>query len=117
MNNCVMIGIAELRASVDCNQPLEERLKIAMRGALNYWLPTDEDSQFRMAVGAVMVEATEEERERIEAELRFLRALSSAACGVPVDFGRLMEGLKEQQDKGKLVGLKNLWDEIKKEGK
>ncbi|MGA2669975.1 MAG: hypothetical protein ABSF21_00940 [Dehalococcoidia bacterium] len=115
MENSIMIGITELRVGVDSKQPLEERLKVAMRAALNHWLVTDEEGQFRMAVGAVMIEATEEERGRIETELKFLRGLSSAISGVPVDFGRLMEQLQKAKESHKLVGLKNLWDEVKAE--
>jgi len=114
MENSIMIGIAELRASVDSKQPLEERLKVAMRAALNHWLVIDEEGQFRMAVGAVMIEATEEEQKRIEVDLKFLRALSSAASGVPVDFGRLMEELKED-GAPEAIGLRKLWDDVKAE--
>lgn len=114
MEGSIMVGIAELRARVDPKQPLEERLKVAMRGALNHWLVLDEESQFKMAVGAVMAEATEEERERINIDLKFLRAMSSAAGGVPVDFGRLMEEVGED-NVAKAVGLRKLWDEVKAE--
>ena len=114
MESSIMVGIAELRTRVNASQSLEERLKVAMRGALNHWLVTDEDGQFKMAIGAVMVEATEVERERIEIDLKFLKALSSAASGVPVDFGRLIEELGEDSA-DKSVGLRKLWDEVKSE--
>jgi hypothetical protein len=114
MDNSIMIGITELRAGIDSKQLLEERLRVTMRAARNHWLVTNEESQFKMAVGAVMVEATEEERGRIEVDLKFLKAMSSAASGVPVDFGRLMKELgKDGTVKG--VGLMKLWDEIKAE--
>lgn len=54
-----MVGITELRTMVDSKQSLEERLKVTMRAALGHWLITDEESQFKMAVGAVLVEARE----------------------------------------------------------
>ena len=114
MENSIMIGIAELQASVDSKQPLEQRLKVAMGAALNHWLVIDEESQFTMAVGAVMMDATEEEKERINVDLKFLKAMSSAASGVPVDFGRLMEELGEDSAT-KAVGLRKLWDDVKKE--
>ena len=113
MDNRIMIGIAELRATVDPQKPLEERLKVAMRAALNHWLITDEESQFKMAVGAVMVEATEEEKERIEIDLKFLNTIAAAASGVPIDTTRVAEDL--ERNKNKAVGLRKLWDEIKKE--
>jgi len=112
MDNRIMIGIAELRAAVDSKQPLEERLKIAMRAALGHWCVLDEESQFKMAIGAVMAEATEEEQERIKIDLKFLNAMSSAASGVPVDFARLAEELGEGSA-SKAVGLRKLWDEVK----
>lgn len=114
MNESMMIGVAELRTMIDPKQSLEERLKVTMRAALNHWLVLEEESQFKMAIGAVMVEATEEERERINIDLKFLRALSSAASGVPVDFGRLVEELGEESA-SKAVGLRKLWDEVKAE--
>lgn len=114
MDSSLMIGVAELRTMVDPKQPLEERLKVTMRAALNHWLVLDEEGQFKMAVGAVMVEATEEEQERMNIDIKFLRALSSAASGVPVDFGRLIEELGEDSA-AKAVGLRKLWDEVKAE--
>jgi len=114
MENSIMIGITELQSSIDPKQPLEERLKVAMRAALNHWLVIDEESQFKMAVGAVMLSATEEEKERIEIDLKFLKSMSAAASGVPIDFGRLMKELGEDSEV-KAVGLRKLWDEVKAE--
>lgn len=114
MDNSIMIGIAELRTNVDPKQPLKERLKVAMRAALEHWLVLDEENQFKMAIGAVLIEATEEEQERINIDLKFLKAMSSAAGGVPVDFGRLMEELGED-GATKAVGLQKLWGEVKAE--
>jgi len=51
MENSIMIGITELRGNIDSSLPLEDRLKISMRGALNHWLVIDEESQFKMANG------------------------------------------------------------------
>lgn len=115
MDNSIMLGITELRQSVDSGQPLKERLKIAMRSALHHWLITNEEDQFKTAVGAVMVEATEEERELIEVELKFLQALSAASRGIPVNFAVLMEEVQEKKETHELIGLKNLWDEVKAE--
>ncbi len=110
-----MAGVAELRAGVDSKQPLEERLKVAMRRALKHWLVFDEEGQFKMAVGAVLIEATEEEQKRMNLDLKFLLTISAAVSGVPVDFGRLVEEMGEDSPT-KAVGLRKLWDEVKKEG-
>lgn len=114
MESRIMAGIAQLRAGVDPKQPLKERLKVAMRGALNHWLVFDEEGQFKMAIGAVLVEATEDEKEQLNNEVKVLAALSSAASGVTVDFGRLAEELGEDAA-DKVVGLRKLWDEVKAE--
>jgi len=114
MDSSLMIGIAELRTMVKAEQSLEERLKVTMKAALKHWLVTDEEKQFKMAIGAVMVEANEEEQERINIDLKFLRALSSAASGIPVDFSRLIVELGEESAT-KAVGLRKLWDEVKAE--
>jgi len=114
MDNRIMIGITELRAGVDSKQPLEERLKVAMRAALGHWCVLDEEGQFKMAVGAVMMEVTEEEKERINIDLKFLKAMSSAVSGVPVDFVRLAEELGDGSAI-KAVGLRKLWVEVKAE--
>ncbi len=114
MDSKIMVGIADLRTGVDSRQPLEERLKVAMRKALKHWLVSDEEGQFKMAVGAVLVEATDDERERLDTELKFLASLSAAVSGVPVDFARLMGELGEDAA-DKAVGLRKLWDEVKAE--
>ena len=114
MENTIMVGIAELRTKVDSKLPLGERLKVVMRAALRHWLVTDEESQFKMAVGAVMAEANEEEWERMNIDLKFLAAMSSAVSGVPVDFARLIEELGEDSA-AKAVGLNKLWDAVKAE--
>lgn len=113
MDNTILVGIAELRTGVDAKQPLEERLKVAMRAALHHWAVIDEDSQFKAAVGAVMAEATEEERDRMNIDIKFLGAMSSAMSGGPVDFARVAEELKGKEDKA--VGLRKLWMDVKAE--
>lgn len=115
LENSIMVGIAELRTNIDPKQPLEERLKVAMRAALKHWLIPDEESQFKMAIGAVLIEATEEEKKRMNLDLKFLGAMSAAVSGVPVDFGRLVEEMGEDS-LTKAIGLRKLWDEVKKEG-
>ena len=114
MDNMIMLGITELRSKVDPKQSLEERLKVAMKAALEHWCVLDEEPQFKMAIGAVMAEATEEEQERIRIDIKFLSAMASAAGGVPVDFVRLVEELGEGSA-AKAVGLRKLWDEVKAE--
>ena len=86
---------------------LEERLKAAMRQTRNgHWMCTSEDECFRAAVGAVVLKATDEEKERIKAELDALEALSALFCGVPVDLERIP--IPENP-----LGLSNMWASLK----
>ncbi|MEM2498224.1 MAG: hypothetical protein QXR81_07615 [Candidatus Nezhaarchaeales archaeon] len=108
----MLIAIEEIKAQLDENVPIVERIKQAMRLALNHWLITDEVEQFNCAIGAVLLTATEEERKPIREEMRFLKALCTAAEGVPVDFTSLTENTKPEN----WYGLLKLWREVKKEG-
>ena len=111
MNSSMLIGIAELRTNIDPKQTLEDRLRATMREASNHWLVIDEQDQFRMAIGAVMVEATEEEQERLNIELKVLKAISTAINGIPVDWSNLVS----DSDRDKFIGLSDLWREVKAE--
>lgn len=103
------IAIIEIELKLDKNAPIKDRLKQAMKLSLNHWLVTNEDEQFRCAIGAVLLTASEEEKVQISREMAFLRSLSAATSGVPVDWGTLLEGETEQ----KIIGLLPLWKEAK----
>ncbi len=109
MENSIMIAITETKAMLKGKEgeSIEDRLSFAMSKTLNHWLVIDEDGQFRAAVGAVLLTATDDEKERISTELRSLKALSSALSGVPVDFSQLEVGKTEP------IGLSNLWRKVK----
>lgn len=108
MDNTLLIAIAEIRPIVKENagKPLEDRLRIAMRKIIGYWCVTDEDKQFRAAIGAVLCEADDEEKIRIEEELDTLKVLNAAISGVPVNFDAVR--ISENP-----IGLVKLWREIK----
>lgn len=108
----MLIAIEEIKAQLNKDVPIVERIKQAMRLALNHWLVTDEVEQFNCAIGAVLLTATEEEGKPIREEMRFLKGLCAAAEGVPVDFASLV-GAAEPEN---WYGLIKLWKEVKKEG-
>jgi hypothetical protein len=111
ISNSMKIAISEITDQLDKSATIENRLKQAMKLALNHWLITNEDEQFRSAVGAVLLTASEEEKTLITREMVFLRNLSAAITGVSVDFETLFEGIKDQ----KVIGLVPLWKEVKNE--
>jgi hypothetical protein len=108
----MLIAIDEIEAKLDKKASIEDRLKQAMKLALNHWLITDEDQQFRCAVGAVLLTASEEEKAVINEELKFLRTLGSAIDGVPVNSEAMLMGMSK-----KSYGLISLWRAVKKEEK
>ncbi len=108
MDNTMLIAIAEARPAVKAaaDKPLEERLRISMKEMLNHWCVTEEDKQFRSAIGAVMLEASEGEKERLKKELQALRNLSALVDGVPLDFERIEKIENPLQ-------LTRIWQEVK----
>jgi len=107
--NHMKLAISEIEAQLKKDAPILERLEEAMKLALNHWLVTNEDEQFRCAVGAVLLTASPEEQTLINEEMRLLRSLSSAVTGVPVDWGTLLEGSENK----KWYGLLPLWRKVK----
>jgi len=109
--NHMKIAIIEIKDKLSENAPIEERLKNAMRLALNHWLVIREEEQFRCAVGAVLLTTSDEEKRIILNEMQLIKGLSSAHTGVPVNF----ELLLDQANVKKVYGLIKIWKEIKKE--
>jgi len=111
ISNSMKIAISEIADQLDKSVTIENRLKQAMKLALNHWLGGNEDEQFRSAVGAVLLTASEEEKTLISREMAFLRSLSAAVTGVPVDWETLLPGEQDQ----KVIDLLRLWKEVKNE--
>lgn len=101
------IAISDIKGKISKDKSIKERLKQAMRIAMDHWLVTAEQEQFRCAVGAVMLTALEEEKAILSEEMRSLNALSAATQGVPVNFDALEGNPK------KWYHLMPLWKEIK----
>lgn len=106
----VTITATGLRDSIPQDVPLEDKLRFAMRkvrepnGAA--FMCGNDDQMFRGAVGAVMLMCSEEERERIEFDLRNLKILSAMMSGIPVD----VDAIKVAE---KPLGLVGMWHESK----
>lgn len=104
-------GISEMNGRIDQSLPLEERLVAAMRYIRKYhcdvlWLSVAsgnqlDDLMFRTAIGAVMVEASEDEQDLIRRSLLPLKAIAAATNGIPVDFASTLSD--------DLISLMKLW--------
>ena len=111
LSNSLQIAILEIKhkvAALPAETTLEDKLTAAMRDARHHWMVTNEDEQFRAAVGAVMLNSDDDTRRRIEKEMLALRTLGTAMDGVPVDFS----SVEVPEDP---IGLLALWKDTKVE--
>ena len=94
--------VDEIRATlVETGQPIPWG-----DGSPDFGTMTDEDAQFKGAVAAVYEASTsEDERDRIRAELESLRDLSALLSGVPVD----LEQITPLENP---IGLRKMWQEV-----
>ena len=93
----------------------EDLLKVAFKGAHNHWMFTDEQDQFKGAVGAVLITLKEgEEFERVEKSLRALSKVSgllnALQAGIPVDWDALE---KPDENEPPVIPLNQLWCDVK----
>ena len=107
----IELTIAANAVKVDSDKPLKERIQGAMRYVRDhehdiFWMSgrVNDDMRLRTALGAVLLKATESERDIISRSLKPLKMLAAAAQGIPVDFGAL-----EQSDD--LLPLLGMWHE------
>lgn len=107
----LMIVATEAKAKLKGITDLEERLLAAMRASKDHWMVLDKEVQLRGAIAVLMIledEGNDEDRDRINEELRALQTLNAAASGISVDFSAL-GALKNP------VGLIRLWEAVQKE--
>ena len=107
----ILIGALEAKRAAEKETTLEGKLRSAMSAMSamkNHWMLLDEDTQFRVAIGGVLLLTEGEEKQRIEDELNSLKILSSAMRGVPVNWGQV-------QAPKNPIGLMKMWREMKKE--
>lgn len=112
ISNSMNVAIQEIHSHLKKEQPIRERFKEAAKIAVDHWLITDEDERFRCAVGAVMLDATPEERLIINDEMASLRAMSAMMSGVPVDLEALF-GSDPMERIDKFYGLLAIWKEVR----
>jgi hypothetical protein len=111
------IAITEAKHAAESEHGgLTEKLKAAMRVCHDHWMVTNEDEQFRSAVGGVMLHYGEgsQEFERLKREMEELRrlavAISDTRMGVEVDWPSLItEHLSTEP-----IGLMKLWRETRR---
>ncbi len=104
----LMIVIAEAKSAAEGEDTLEDKLTAAMNSARNHWMVLDEDKQFRGAVGAVMLLVDDEDKHRLELEMKALNALSALMSGVPID----IDTIEVSDDP---IGLMKMWKDLKKD--
>jgi len=109
LRTTIMIAIAEIKESLSEDMNIKEKLEKAMALAVDHWLVTQEIDRFNVAIGAVLLVASPEEREIILREIQLLNAISS---NLPIDWNELLE-----EKPLKLYGLLTLWKSIKHKGR
>ena len=113
MNDVLMqMAVTLIRNSLPDDLSLKERLSFAMRYAREnednlFWMfgSTTDDMKLRVAIAAVMIGGTDEEKDLITESLKPLKMLSAAMSGVPVDFS----ALDDMPDN--IIPIMELWNE------
>lgn len=95
----------------------EELLQIAFKAAHNHWMFTDEQDQFKGALGAVLITLKEgPEFERLQASIKKLGQLSAVLNAlqqdVPVDMEAMLK-TQEEEPKVEHVPLNKMWCDVK----
>ena len=109
----ILIGIQMIRPKIADIDGTEAKLREAMRIAEDECFMSHlEDSFFKAAVGAVLLEIGIEhpDAHNIAAEMKMLQGLTAASAGVPVDFCALID---EMPSGSEPLGLTKLWRERK----
>ena len=115
MSNDAMLSlvVSECKRPVeDCAGGLEDKLRAAMNAAKDHWMVLDKDTQFRGAVGAVMLHygKDSEEYKRLAYEVDALRKLSAFLAAAQAG---LSVGVPEMEEpKPEPIGIMKLWQEI-----
>ncbi len=93
---------AENREALKSAETVEEKLRVAFKGARDHWMFTDENDQLMGGIGAAMFSMTKEDKERVTEELRVFQSLNAAISGVPVDFSAI-------EIMANPIGIRKLW--------
>lgn len=110
---------AECREKLAAVSTAEEALRIAFKAAHNHWMFTDEQDQFKGALGAALIRLKEgPEFERLQKSIRALGKLSAMLNalqqGVPVNLEAMLEEQEREKEDGiELIPLQKLWQEAR----
>ena len=115
MTNAIILSASIIKKELERSKPkdLDEMIKAAMSLAKKdscTWMLASDDHKFKAGIGAVLLLADDEDKERIEKELNFFKALGAASSGVPVNFSAL---INQFGDDFEPIGLRKYWEEAK----
>lgn len=121
MNEAVLdIGVAVIKPMLVVlgDAPIQDKAIAAMKEARQFWMTTNTDEQFLIAVGALMTHYGEgsAEYENLKLELADIRKvgamLTAMQAGVAVDLTAMLAELQGEPTFEK-IGLVKLWDSTK----
>lgn len=110
---------AECRSELQSLTKAEDVLAVTFKAAHGHWMFTDEQDQFKGALGAALIHLKEgPEFQRVERSLRALGKLSALLNalqqGLSVDMEAMLE--EQQRDKaanGEMLPLQKMWQAVK----
>lgn len=105
---------AECRNALEGVTDAKAALEITMKAGFNHWMFTDEQDQFKGAIGAAMVHLRSgDQYERIVKSFKQLQRasalISALQAGIPVDF----ENMETPEKDDTLLPLNQMWCDIK----
>lgn len=106
MDNSMCIAVTEAREACKGKKSLPKRVRSAMEATKHHWLVTDENKRFQAAIAGLLVECSEEERERVAKEMKALQTLNTMLSGVKVDMSNFEVPKKP-------LKLMEIWGSIK----
>jgi len=114
LSNALLIAIDEIVGQLDEKATVEEKLRKAMSLALNHWLLSSESDQINVAIGAVMLKVSDEDKELLRQELAFHRRVTAATA---LPFVAVDQLIVESDKPEKWHGLSKIWGEVKRQNK
>lgn len=105
----VHIAMQEIAGQISQADDLETRLRMAMEKARDHWMATEDDHQFRAAVGAVLLSYPPESDEfkRIQFEMEQLQRISTIIQAAQL--GMSVGGFDIPDDAPEVIGLLRMW--------
>lgn len=109
---------AECRDELAPLEKAEDMLAVTFKKAHRHWMFTDEQDQFKGALGAVLIRLKEgPEFDRLSESIRQLgkvsAVLNALQAGVPVDLEAMLKE-QESEDQSQLIPLSKLWHAVRR---